>query len=62
MQWVATILGILLVWVGAVWFLQGITILPGSFMTGQVRWAIIGAVTALAGVALLVAGTRRRRT
>ena len=62
MRWVATILGILLVWVGAVWFLQGINLLPGSFMTGQVRWAIIGAVTALVGVALLVAGTRRRRT
>ena len=62
MRWVATILGILLVGVGAVWFLQGINILPGSFMTGQTQWAIIGAVTALVGVALLVAGTRRRRT
>ena len=62
MRWVATILGILLVWVGAVWFLQGITILPGSFMTGQTPWAIIGAATTLVGVALIAAGTRLRRT
>ena len=54
--------GILLVGVGAVWFLQGITLLPGSFMTGQTPWAIIGAVTAVVGVALLMVGTRRRRT
>ena len=62
MRWIATILGILLVGVGAVWFLQGINLLPGSFMTGQVRWAIIGAVTAVVGVVLLVAGNRLRRT
>ena len=62
MRWVATILGILLVWVGAVWFLQGINLLPGSFMTGQTQWAIIGAVTAVVGVALIVAGNRLRRT
>jgi hypothetical protein len=59
---VLTILGVLLVWVGGVWILQGINILPGSFMTGQVRWAIIGSVTALVGVVLRVAANRLRRT
>ena len=29
------ILGVLLVLFGAIWFLQGINVLPGSFMTGQ---------------------------
>lgn len=29
---------------GLVWFLQGINILPGSYMTGDPRWAINGAV------------------
>ncbi len=29
--------GIVLILVGIVWFLQGINILPGSFMTGQLQ-------------------------
>ncbi len=29
---------------GGVWILQGIGVLPGSFMTGQIVWAAIGAV------------------
>ena len=45
--------------VGAVWFLQGIGVLPGSFMTGQTRWAVTGSVTAVAGLALWVASRRR---
>jgi hypothetical protein len=33
------IVGSLLVLVGATWFLQGINVLPGSFMTGQMFMA-----------------------
>ena len=29
---------------GGVWILQGIGVLPGSFMTGDIMWAAIGAV------------------
>jgi len=29
---------------GMVWILQGIGVLPGSFMTGQIVWAAIGSV------------------
>jgi hypothetical protein len=54
------ILGALLVLMGAVWFLQGINILPGSFMTGQTRWAIYGGIAILAGIVVLVAANRRR--
>jgi len=36
------IVGGLLVVFGAIWFLQGINVLPGSFMTGQIRWAVLG--------------------
>jgi hypothetical protein len=46
---------------GSIWFLQGINILPGSFMTGQIRWAVYGGVTALVGLGLVVAANRRRR-
>jgi hypothetical protein len=30
--------------IGIVWILQGTGVLPGSFMTGQIVWAAIGAV------------------
>lgn len=37
MKIVLNIVGGLLVIMGTIWFLQGINILPGSFMTGQIR-------------------------
>lgn len=46
--------GILLIAVGIVWILQGTGFVGGSFMTGQTRWAIIGAVLALLGMRLWV--------
>ena len=56
------IVGTVLVLLGAVWLLQGLNVLPGSFMTGQVFWARAGLVTLLVGLGLLVAGVRRRTT
>jgi hypothetical protein len=48
-----TLVAALLILVGGVWFLQGINVLPGSFMTGQVRWAVYGGISILAGAGLL---------
>ncbi|HEX9616921.1 MAG TPA: hypothetical protein VGA03_05855 [Anaerolineales bacterium] len=55
-----SVIGILLALMGGVWFLQGINVLPGSFMTGQIRWAIYGILAIIAGVGLLVLANRRR--
>ena len=54
------IAGALCCFMGGVWFLQGINVLPGSFMTGQTKWAIYGGLLLLVGVGLLAAGRRRR--
>ena len=54
------IVGVLLVVSGSVWFLQGINVLPGSFMTGQIRWAVYGGIAVTAGVILLVTAGRKR--
>jgi hypothetical protein len=62
MKTAVTISGILLILVGGVWFLQGINILPGSFMTGQIQWAVYGALAILVGVGLIVSGNRRKTT
>ena len=53
--------GVLLVVIGAIWFLQGINVLPGSFMTGQMQWAVYGGIALVAGVISLVAARRLRR-
>ena len=54
------IAGFLCLLIGCVWILQGINVLPGSFMTGQAKWAIYGAVVLVAGIGLLIAAARRR--
>jgi hypothetical protein len=57
---VLSIIGILLILAGGVWFLQGINILPGSFMTGQIQWVVYGAIAVIVGIGLLVVANRRR--
>jgi LPXTG-motif cell wall-anchored protein len=56
------IVGTILILFGGIWFLQGINVLPGSFMTGQVQWAVYGGIAVIAGIALLVATRRKRRS
>jgi hypothetical protein len=54
------VVGVLMVLMGAIWFLQGVNILPGSFMTGQIKWAVYGACLALGGVLVLMRANRRQ--
>jgi hypothetical protein len=60
MRMTLNIVGALLVLSGGVWFFQGINVLPGSFMTGQIRWAVYGGLAVVAGVVLLLLSWRRR--
>ncbi|HEY2647319.1 MAG TPA: hypothetical protein VGI34_10110 [Candidatus Acidoferrales bacterium] len=62
MKIVLNVVGVLLVLVGCIWILQGINVLPGSFMTGQTRWAVRGALLAFAGIAWLVWTNRKHKT
>jgi hypothetical protein len=48
-----TILGILMILAGAVWIGQGVGLIPGSFMSGDMKWAYIGCGTAVVGIALI---------
>ena len=59
MKLLTTILGALMVLLGAVWILQGLNVLPGSFMTGDIKWALYGGVLAIAGIVLIVMARRR---
>ena len=55
------IIGLLAVLAGAVWTLQGVGFIPGSFMSSNLTWVIIGLVTVAVGLGL-VAWSRRRPT
>lgn len=59
MRIVSLIVGILALLVGGVWILQGSGTLPGSFMTGQRIWLVIGIVVAIGGLVLTYNGLRR---
>jgi hypothetical protein len=60
MRIVLNVAGIFCLLTGCVWILQGINVLPGSFMTGQTKWAVYGALVLVAGIGLLMAARRRR--
>lgn len=52
MKFIVKVFAILLMLSGLIWVLQGINILPGSFMTGDPQWAINGAITIAIGAIL----------
>lgn len=60
MRIVMIVAGVLCLLLGCIWILQGINILPGSFMTGQTKWAVYGGVLVVVGIALLTSANRRR--
>ena len=61
MRILLNVLGALCLLVGCVWLLQGINIIPGSFMTGQTKWAVYGGLLLVVGVGLLIFANRSAR-
>ena len=55
------IVGVVLVFFGAVWFLQGINVIHQGFMAGQTKWEINGAIVFVIGILLLIVANRKRR-
>ncbi|RIK30307.1 MAG: hypothetical protein DCC56_08205 [Anaerolineae bacterium] len=52
MKSMMSILGVVVFLAGLIFFLQGINLLPGSFMTGDPQWAINGGIAMVIGAAL----------
>jgi hypothetical protein len=52
------VFGCLLVVFGTIWILQGVNILPGSFMTGQIQWAVYGGIAVVVGIGVLMKAKR----
>ena len=56
------VVSIVIFLMGAVWFLQGVNVIPGSFMTGEMEWAAYGGLAMAAGIALFVIAGRRSKS
>ena len=56
-------LGVLLALAGAVWLAQGLDLpfAPGSFMTADPLWIVIGAAALVIGLVLVIRDLRGRR-
>jgi hypothetical protein len=52
-EWLKAIVGIVFVAFGALWTLQGVNVVQGSFMSGQTMWLVIGIILVLLGAWLL---------
>lgn len=55
------VLGVILILVGLVWILQGVNILPGSFMSGKILYTFLGIAVDVVGAALLFFSNRRSK-
>jgi hypothetical protein len=60
MRTILNIVSVFLILTGGVWFLQGINVLPGSFMTGDPQWALNGGIAIVIALGLLFWANRRR--
>jgi hypothetical protein len=58
MKIAGNVFGVILILVGCIWVLQGVNILPGSFMTGQMKWAAYGGIAIVIGIGLLLMNRR----
>jgi peptidoglycan/LPS O-acetylase OafA/YrhL len=56
------VIGSVLALVGLLFAGQGLNLVPGSFMTGDMTWFWVGLVLVVIGVVLMVAGLRRGPT
>lgn len=55
-----TIAGALALLMGLIFAGQGANLIPGSFMTGDSTWLVIGIILAVVGAVLLIVALRRR--
>jgi hypothetical protein len=60
MKTLLNFLAVLLILAGGTFFLQGINILPGSFMTGDPQWAINGGIMVVVGIGLMFWANRHK--
>ena len=58
--WVPLVIGALLALVGLFWIGQGLGFIPGSFMSGNGIWAVIGLILGVIGALIAARAVRAR--
>jgi len=65
MRIVSTLLGLLMIFMGGIWALQGLNRAPppfnGGFMIGDPQWTVYGVILALFGIGQVVWSNTRKR-
>ena len=59
--WVPLLIGAMLALVGLFWIGQGLGFIPGSFMSGNGLWAVIGLILGVVGALIAARAVRARR-
>jgi len=57
-----SIASVVLVLLGGIWLLQGMNVMLGSPMSGQMRWAVRGGILVIAGIVGLLYANRKRKS
>lgn len=64
MRIVSSLIGLLMIAMGAIWMMQGLNIGPSAilrgFMVGDTHWTVYGAILALVGIGEVVWSNSRR--
>jgi len=65
MRLVTSLLGLLMIFMGSIWMMQGLgrgpAVIMQGFMVNDLRWTLYGAILALVGVAEIVWSNTRSR-
>ena len=65
MRIVSSLIGLLMLAMGAIWTMQGLGVAPGplnrGFMVGDKHWAIYGLILALVGLCQVIWSNTRQR-
>jgi hypothetical protein len=54
MKTILNSIAVIVILAGSIFFLQGINVLPGSYMTGDPQWAINGGVMVVIAIGLMI--------
>jgi hypothetical protein len=60
MRWLLYFVALILFLPGLMFFLQGVNVLPGSYMTGNPQWAINGGIMMVIALGLAAFAGRRK--
>jgi len=66
MRVVSSLIGLMMVFMGAVWMMQGLGVGPAAimrgFMVNDIHWTVYGALLALAGIGQVIWSNTRQRS